>query len=88
MTLIHINKGKAYGRQGKAPMGLILLKHDYSRPHESIFGGGSGLPYLRIRRKRHRKRIFSKTLSRVKIFENAGHSFYVWTDENGGFRER
>ena len=28
-TLIHINKGKAYRRQGKAPTGLILLKHDY-----------------------------------------------------------
>ena len=37
MTLIHINKGKAYGRQGKASTGLILLKNDYSRPHESIF---------------------------------------------------
>ena len=24
-----INKGKAYGRQGKAPTGLILLKYDY-----------------------------------------------------------
>ena len=51
MTLIHISKGKAYGRQGKASTGLILLKHDYSRPHESIFVWKrrlffpAGLPY-------------------------------------------
>ena len=25
-TLIHIDKGKAYGRQGKAPMGLIFAE--------------------------------------------------------------
>ena len=37
MTLIHINKGRAYGRLGNAPTGLILLKNDYSRPHQSIF---------------------------------------------------
>ena len=29
-TVIHINYGKAYGGQGKAPTGLSLLKHDYS----------------------------------------------------------
>ena len=28
-TLIHINKGKTYGRQGKAPTGLIFNKVDY-----------------------------------------------------------
>ena len=35
----------------------------------------------------HRKLIFSKTLSRVKIFENASFSFTL-TDENGRFRVR
>ena len=28
-TLIHINKGKTYGRQGKAPTGLTFNKVDY-----------------------------------------------------------
>ena len=40
------------------------------RPHVSVF------PWKRIFRWRgHRKRIFSKTLSRVKILENVGFSF-------------
>ena len=37
-TLMHINKEKAYGRQGKAPTGLIfdpnrLLPHPPPHPH-------------------------------------------------------
>ena len=44
-----------------------------------------------------RKRRFSKTLSRVEVFENALQSggfrkrrfrVYVWTGENEGFRKR
>ena len=38
-------------------------------------------------KKNHRKLIFSKTLSRVKIFENASFSFTL-KDENGSFRVR
>ena len=33
----------------------------------------------------HRKCIFSKTFSRVEIFEKSRLLVYVWTDENGGF---
>ena len=35
----------------------------------------------------HRKLIFSKTLSKVKIFENTSFSFTL-KDENGSFRVR
>ena len=47
-----------------------------------------GLAYRRhvFRRNSHRKRIFSKRLSRVKFSENAGFSVYVRTDKNGCFR--
>ena len=49
------------------------------RPHVSVFVWKrrfflSGWPHV-FGRNGHRKRIFSKTLSRVKIFENPGHSF-------------
>ena len=36
----------------------------------------------------HRKRIFSKTLSRVEIFWKRRLFVYMWTDVNGGFRIR
>ena len=45
-TVIHINEGKAYGRQGKAPTGLSLTLLDYYnslriRNHPAFFGSSN-----------------------------------------------